>query len=168
MIALPMVSILVFLDLGLWRPLMRSILWQSEKFQSLFFWIWGSGVTILKSVGDELPVSILVFLDLGLWLYSPDTFVNAIYRFQSLFFWIWGSGHLTLKLFRSDVVFQSLFFWIWGSGGRAPARRRGRPRGFNPCFSGSGALARTQNHLLAPQADVSILVFLDLGLWLPC
>ena len=87
-------------------------------------------------------------------------------------------------------MFQSLFFWIWRSGRRGYRARPWRSvGGFNPCFSGSGALALTPEHneyiappfqslffwiwrsgqrgfpALVSAENVSILVFLDLALW---
>ena len=134
------VSILVFLDLGLWHRSMRraqivvggfnpcfsgsgalaSIDASSTDrcwwFQSLFFWIWGSGSLRPSRCSLKFPVSILVFLDLGLW---PGIVASLVRP----------------SLAVSILVFLDLGLWP----SRAPS-------------------SRASEH-------VSILVFLDLGLW---
>ena len=61
-------------------------------FQSLLFWIIGSGYFDRSTVGD-------LFL-----------------RFQSLLFWIIGSGKIEMHMVECAFLFQSLLFWIIGSG----------------------------------------------------
>ena len=140
-------------------------------------------------MGPDGRVSILVFLDLGLWLGHVLSQGRQVGSFQSLFFWIWGSGMRVVTITTTTPRFQSLFFWIWGSGTKRSGRLSRNFRCFNPCFSGSGALASiarsdissaarfqslffwiwgsgpAQIREWAGQPSVSILVFLDLGLW---
>ena len=138
-----MVSILVFLDLGLWRA---------------------SGSVQCGSV----EVSILVFLDLGLWLVRDGHPVRPVSQFQSLFFWIWGSGSSCQpNMLFSVWTFQSLFFWIWGSGFFSVAMASIPCQRFQSLFFwiwGSGPAGCPLSRI--PPRPVSILVFLDLGLWL--
>ena len=109
-------------------------------FQSLLFWIIGSGVAYNSTFPFEELVSILVVLDHWFGRREENCSVVWSEMFQSLLFWIIGSGlpeiatdpfaksfnpccfgslvraRLSLKIQELLNRFQSLLFWIIGSG----------------------------------------------------
>ncbi len=99
---------------GGWRT--ARIIDELAEFQSLLFWMIGSGRSLEAVQAALRRVSILVVLD--------DWFGQAIYvqtiqlsTFQSLLFWMIGSGlSRDRSAYKTKAGFQSLLFWMIGSG----------------------------------------------------
>ena len=85
-------------------------------FQSLLFWMIGSGMLANFEPGTEDDVSILVVLDDWFGLREGDAADRMLNTFQSLLFWMIGSGTTPSRPLVRLVRFQSLLFWMIGSG----------------------------------------------------
>ena len=76
-----------------------AICFGTVQFQSLLFWIIGSGTSKGDLASGEIEVSILVVLDHWFGPSNPRHVKRSPYGFQSLLFWIIGSGMVTVSAF---------------------------------------------------------------------
>ena len=111
-------------------------------FQSLLFWIIGSGKNQPVDLFEFFVVSILVVLDHWFGPYGGDLLCHPAFAFQSLLFWIIGSGRRLVVMLCSICQFQSLLFWIIGSGFQEGNQKMSVRDCFNPCCFGSLVRAR--------------------------
>ena len=109
------------------------------RFQSLLFWIIGSGHN------------------------GPTLLGRRPNGFQSLLFWIIGSGLRKLNSVVNGLGFQSLLFWIIGSGRKMDLQSVSEQCSFNPCCFGSLVRAHPREILLAVRLRFQSLLFWIIG-----
>ena len=85
-------------------------------FQSLLFWIIGSGLGIPQNKSKHFRFQSLLFWIIGSGRPASMTDEVLSGMFQSLLFWIIGSGTNAVRRICQKQMFQSLLFWIIGSG----------------------------------------------------
>ena len=86
-------------------------------------------------------------------------------RFQSLFWWILYYDYMKKDCKTCGFLFQSLFWWILYYDNMGTYRLK-KHAGFNPCFGGSYIMTSLIELGVDVNDLVSILVLVDLILWL--